>query len=249
MKIIVPIKQIVDPAINVRVKNDGSGIEIKDANKVINPFCAIALEQSVLMKEQGIVDEILVVCIGDDSAQEQLRSALASGADRAILIKNSKILQPINIAKLLFKVVKEENPDLVLIGKQSVDYDNNQTGQMLATLLDWPQVSFASQIIINEKSVVVECEIDDGLETLMINMPAVITVDLRLCEPRFASLPNIIKAKSKSLEIINIESLGVELKEHIEIIDFSIPPSRKSGVMLESIEELINILKNKEKVI
>ncbi len=249
MKILVPIKQVVDPAIHVNINSKGTGIQEQGTNMVINPFCAIALEQAVRLKEQGMASKVVVVSIGDETLNGVLRNTLASGADRAILIKSVEALLPLDIAKLLKQLVEDETPELVLMGKQSVDYDNNQTGQMLAAMLAWPQGTFASEVSVVGKSIIIEREIDDGLQTLSIALPAVITADLRLNAPRFASLPNILKARSSSLDIRKIEDFNYEFKQRLETLEFYLPERRISQEMLESVEDLVNKLRNELKVI
>lgn len=245
MKILVAIKRVVDFNVKIRVKPDGSGVDTANVKMSINPFDEIAVEEAVRLKEKGIAREIVVVSIGADNCQEILRHALALGADRAILIKNESALEPLNIAKLLKAVATQEKPNLVILGKQAIDDDNNQTGQMLAGLLNWPQGTFASKVEISENKAQVTREIDEGLETIEIALPAVITTDLRLNEPRYISLPNIMKAKQKKIEIVNSDSLFSSLSQsrHIEKLNVSLPPARKSGIKVNNIEDLLNKLK------
>lgn len=249
MKILVAVKRVIDPYVKIRVKADGSGVEKQNIKMSMNPFDEIAVEQAVRLLEQNIATEVIVVSIGSETSQETLRSALALGASRAILVSTPKELSSLNIAKILQKIVSDEKPELVLMGKQAIDGDNNQTPQMLAGLLNWPQATFVSGLKIKNDALEAVREIDGGLETLSLNLPAVISVDLRLNEPRYASLPNIMKAKSKPLNVIKLEALGLNLKEHAEILKISAPPTRTGGLKLDSVAELINKLKNEAKVL
>ena len=247
MKVLVPIKRVIDAYVKVRVKSDGSGIE--DNKMSINPFDDISVEEAVRLKEQGVVSEIVLVSIGDNTTQETIRHGLALGADRGIHIETQQSYESLNIAKILVAIVKKEVPQIVLMGKQAIDNDNNQTGQMLAGMLDWPQHTFASEIKLSENQLLVTREVDVGLETLSSELPAVITTDLRLNEPRYASLPNIMKAKRKPIDQIQVDELGLDLKQHSEILSYQIPPSREAGEVLENVDELISRLKNSDKVI
>lgn len=249
MKIMVTVKRVVDYNVKVRVKDDSSGIETANVKMSMNPFCEIAVEEAVRLKEKGIVSEILVVSIGSAQAQETLRTALALGADRAILVKTDDEVQPLAVAKLLKEVVAKEEPEVVLMGKQSIDGDNNQSGQMLAALLDWPQGTFASEVDLVDGKMAVTREIDGGLETLELSLPAVITTDLRLNEPRFASLPNIMKAKRKPLEELSPVDLGVDIAPRTTTIKVEEPAQRKAGIKVDSVAELVEKLKNEAKVI
>lgn len=249
MKILVPVKRVIDAYVTVRVKADKSGVETANVKMSLNPFCEIAVEEAVRIKEAGKATEIIVVTAGIQQAQEQLRTALAMGADRAILIQNDDELQPLAVARLLQKVVEKEQPDMVLMGKQAIDGDNNQTGQMLAALLGWGQATFASKIEVGDGRVSVTREIDGGLETLDVKLPAVVTADLRLNQPRYASLPNIMKAKQKPLEMIAAADLGVDLAPRIKTLEISEPPPRKAGMKVQTIEELVEKLKNEAKVL
>lgn len=249
MKIVVPIKRVIDPYIKVRVKADHSGVETNNVKMTINPFCEIAVEEAVRLKEQGIADEIIVVSAGEKQCQEQLRTALALGADRAIHIDTHNNIEPLIVAKLLAAIVEQEKASLVITGKQSIDTDNNQVAQMLAALLDWPQATFASNISINQQQMEVVREVDGGLMTVTMTLPAVVSTDLRLNEPRFASLPNIMKAKRKSLDTITADSLGVEVTYSQTITEVTPPQARKSGVKVESVSELVDKLRNEAKVI
>ena len=249
MKILVTVKRVVDYNVKVRVKGDNTGIETANVKMSMNPFCEIAVEEAIRLKEKGVVTEIVAVSIGAAQCQETLRTALALGADRAILIKTDDEVQPLAVAKLLKEVVAKESPELVITGKQSIDGDNNQTGQMLAALLDWPQGTFASEIVIADGKAAVTREVDGGLETISIDLPAVVTTDLRLNEPRFASLPNIMKAKRKPLEEMSPADLGVDIAPRVTTLKVESPASRQAGIIVESVEELVDKLKNEAKVI
>ena len=249
MKILVPIKRVVDYNVKVRPMPDNSNVDLNNAKMSVNPFCEIALEEAVRIKEAGNAEEVIAITVGKSESQEQLRTALALGADRAILIETDSLLEPLAISKVLAKVVEQEQPDLVILGKQAIDGDNNQTGQMLAALLDCPQATNASEVILDESSVTVTREIDGGLQTLKLNKPAVVTTDLRLNEPRYASLPNIMKAKKKELTITNISDLAVDVSPRTELLSVELPPSRDAGIVVESVDELIEKLKNEAKVI
>ncbi|WP_367607161.1 electron transfer flavoprotein subunit beta/FixA family protein [Legionella sp. W05-934-2] len=249
MKILVPVKRVIDPYVKIRVKADGSGVETQNIKMTMNPFDEIGVEEAIRLKEAGVADEIVLVSIGDNACQETLRHGLALGADRGILVETKDALPPLNIAKILHKIVSQENPELVLMGKQSIDGDNNQTPQMLAGLLGWPQVTYASVIKMESEQLLVTREIDGGLETLSVNLPAVVSTDLRLNEPRYASLPNIMKAKRKPLDIMQIADLGIDLKKHTQQLIVESPSTRTAGVMLQSVEELVEKLKNEAKVL
>ena len=249
MKALVAIKRVVDYNVKVRPMPDNSNVDLNNAKMSVNPFCEIALEEAVRIKEAGNAEEVIAITVGKSESQEQLRTALALGADRAILIETDSLLEPLAISKVLAKVVEQEQPDLVILGKQAIDGDNNQTGQMLAALLDCPQATNASEVILDESSVTVTREIDGGLQTLKLNKPAVVTTDLRLNEPRYASLPNIMKAKKKELTVTNISDLGVDVSPRTELLSVELPPSRDAGIVVESVDELIEKLKNEAKVI
>ena len=249
MKILVPIKRVVDYNVKVRPKADESDVDLNNVKMAINPFCEIAVEEAVRLKESGSAEEIIAVTVGASNAQEQLRTALALGADKAILIETDLEAQPLAIAKALKSIVEKESPDLVIMGKQAIDGDNNQTGQMLAALLGYPQATFASELKISERKAEVTREVDGGLQTISIDLPAIVTSDLRLNEPRYASLPNIMKAKQKPLEVINAEEIGVDMNPRISTIKVSPPPEREAGIIVESVEELVEKLKNEAKVI
>jgi electron transfer flavoprotein beta subunit len=249
MKILVPIKRVVDYNVKVRPLADNSDVDLNNVKMSVNPFCEIALEEAVRIKESGKATEVIAITVGKTESQEQLRTALALGADRAILVESDDLLEPLALAKTLAKVVDEENPDLIILGKQAIDGDNNQTGQMLASLLDLPQATNASELIIENGSVSVTREIDGGLQTLKLSVPAIVTTDLRLNEPRYASLPNIMKAKKKELKVISLDDLGVDSSPRTEILKVELPEARAAGVMVESVDELVDKLKNEAKVI
>ena len=249
MKVLVPVKRVIDANIKVRVKSDQSGVELNNVKMAMNPFCEIAVEQAIRLKESGLVDEIIVVTVGAAQSQETLRTALAMGADRAILIETEEAPEPLAIAKSLKAVVDREGPGLVILGKQAIDGDNNQTGQMLAALLGWSIGTFISDLVIEESIVKVTREVDGGLEKLELASPAVVTVDLRLNEPRYASLPNIMKAKKKPLDTLSPSDLDVDVTPRTEVVSVVEPPAREAGVRVESAEELVEKLKNEAKVI
>jgi len=249
MKILVAVKRVIDYNVQVRVKEDGTGVATDNVKMSTNPPDDNAVEEAVKIKEAGKAKEVVAVTIGEDKAQETIRKALAVGIDRGIHVKANGIIEPLAVAKILQKVVEKEKPDLVFMGKQAIDDDCNQTGQMLAALLNWPQATFASKIEIKDKSLEVVREVDEGLETIETNIPAIVTCDLRLNEPRYASLPNIMKAKKKPLEQINASDLGVDIKPRIEQIKVEEPPKRKSGIKVSSVAELVQKLKNEAKVI
>ena len=249
MKVIVPIKRVVDYNVKVRPLNDESGVDLNNVKMSINPFCEIAVEEAVRLKEAGSATEIVAVTVGSQASQEQLRTALALGADRAVLLETNDNVEPLGIAKLLSKLCEDEKPDLIILGKQAIDGDNNQTGQMLAALLGFPQATFASELKINDGVATVTREIDGGLQTIAVNLPAIVTTDLRLNEPRYASLPNIMKAKKKELNVIDASSLGIDFVSRLITLKVELPPSRDAGVKVESVEELVDKLKNEAKVI
>ncbi|RMF74386.1 MAG: electron transfer flavoprotein subunit beta/FixA family protein [Alphaproteobacteria bacterium] len=246
MKILVPVKRVVDYNVKVRVKPDGSGVDLNNVKMSMNPFDEIAVEEAIRLKEAGKADEIVVVSIGPAQAQETIRTALAMGADRGILVQyDGEDTEPLEVAKLLKKIVEEEQPGLVILGKQAIDNDANQTGQMLAELLGWPQGTFASKVEIAEdgSTVQVTREIDGGLETVELKLPAVITTDLRLNEPRYASLPNIMKAKRKPIAMKTPADYGVDMTPHLEVLKVEEPPKRQGGIKVESVQELVEKLK------
>ena len=249
MKILVPIKRVVDYNVKVRPKADESGVDLNNVKMAINPFCEIAVEEAVRLKEAGSATEIIAVTVGAENAQDQLRTALALGADRAILVETDLEVEPLGISKVLKAIVEKESPNLIVMGKQAIDGDNNQTGQMLAALMNYPQATFASELKIEGEKAVVTREVDGGLQTISINLPAVVTSDLRLNEPRYASLPNIMKAKQKPLEIIKSDDLGVDLNPRISTLKVSPPPEREAGIIVESVDQLVEKLKNEAKVI
>ncbi|MGB3719114.1 MAG: electron transfer flavoprotein subunit beta [Proteobacteria bacterium] len=251
MKILVPVKRVVDFNVKIRVKPDGSGVELANVKMSMNPFDEIAVEEAIRLKEKGAASEIVVVSIGPSKAQETIRTALAMGADRGILIETDEgaTVEPLAVAKLLKAVVAEEQPGLVILGKQAIDDDCNQTGQMLAALLGWPQATFASKVVIEGDSAFVTREVDGGLETLKLKMPAVVTTDLRLNEPRYASLPNIMKAKKKPLDVKRAADFGVDLAPRLKVLKTAEPPARKAGVKVSSVAELVEKLRTEAGVI
>ena len=249
MKIIVPIKRVVDYNVKVRPLSDQSDVDLNNVKMAMNPFCEIAIEEAVRLKEAGTASEVIAVTVGTSASQEQLRTALALGADRAILIETEALLEPLAISKALSKVIEREAPQLIILGKQAIDGDNNQTGQMLAALLNYSQATFASEISIDGDSASVTREIDGGLQTIKVSLPAIVTTDLRLNEPRYASLPNIMKAKKKEMDVQPIDSLGVDIAPRLELISVEPPATRAEGIKVESVEELVSKLKNEAKVI
>ena len=249
MKILVAVKRVIDYNVQIRVKEDNSGIVTDNVKMSTNPPDDNAIEEAVKIKEAGKATEIVAITIGDDKAQETVRKALAVGADRGIHVKADGIIEPLTVSKILKAVVEKEKPDLVFMGKQAIDDDCNQTGQMLAALLNWPQATFASKIDVKDKSLEVTREVDEGLETIEVNIPAIVTCDLRLNEPRYASLPNIMKAKKKPLDQMSATDLGVDTKPRIEQIKVEEPPKRKAGIKVANVAELVNKLKNEAKVI
>lgn len=249
MKILVPIKRVVDYNVKVRPMSDGSNVDLNNVKMAVNPFCEIALEEAVRLKESGQASEVIAVSVGKTESQEQLRTALALGADRATLVETDSLLEPLAIAKVLQKIVDDEKADLIILGKQAIDGDNNQTGQMLAAMLDYPQATNASEVKIDGSSVEVTREIDGGLQTLKLNLPAIVTTDLRLNEPRYASLPNIMKAKKKPIEEIAASDLGVDVSPRLEQLKVEEPPKRKAGIKVANVAELVQKLKNEAKVI
>ncbi|MAA91974.1 MAG: electron transfer flavoprotein subunit beta [Gammaproteobacteria bacterium] len=249
MKILIPIKRVNDYNVKVRPNQANTDVDLSSVKMAMNPFCEIAVEEAIRLKEAGKADEIVVVTIGDDKHQEQLRTALALGADRAILVKTGVSVQPLGVAKVLAKIYEAEKPNLIIMGKVGIDGDHNQTGQMFAALTGLPQATFASEVNVDGDRVEVTREIDGGLETLTAEMPAVVTTDLRLNEPRYASLPNIMKAKRKPLEEIDIESLGIPLDSKVNTLKVESPPDRQEGVKVETVDQLVDKLKNEAKVI
>jgi electron transfer flavoprotein beta subunit len=249
MKILVAVKRVIDYNVQIRVKEDGSGVNTDNVKMSTNPPDDNAIEEAVKLKESGKAKEIVAVTVGEEKAQETVRKALAVGADRGIHVKSDSYIEPLGVAKILKKIVEKEKPDLVFLGKQAIDDDCNQTGQMLAALLSWPQGTFASKIEHKNKVIEVTREVDEGLETIEINLPAIITCDLRLNEPRFASLPNIMKAKKKPIEQLNAKDLSVDISNRIQQIKVEEPPKRKAGIKVASVAELVSKLKNEAKVI
>jgi electron transfer flavoprotein beta subunit len=243
MKVLVPVKRVVDYNVKIRVRPDGSGVELANVKMSMNPFDEIAVEEAIRMKEQGKATEIVAVSIGPQQAQETIRTALAMGADRGILVKTDQAIEPLAVAKILRKVVENESPQLVILGKQAIDDDSNQTGQMLAALLGWPQGTFAYRIAVGDGSVDVTREVDGGLQTVSLKLPAIVTTDLRLNEPRYASLPNIMKAKKKPLDETSPEALGVEVAPRLKVLKTVEPGGRKAGVKVASAAELVHKLK------
>jgi electron transfer flavoprotein beta subunit len=249
MKIVVPVKRVVDFNVKVRVKSDGSGVDLANVKMSMNPFDEIAVEEAIRIKERGEAREVVAVSIGPVKAQDTLRTALAMGADRAILVKTDAVVEPLAVAKLLKRVVEDEGADLVIMGKQAIDDDCNQSGQMLAGLLGWPQGTFASKIELADSKVRVVREIDGGLETLLLSRPAVVTTDLRLNEPRYASLPNIMKAKKKPIEETTPEALGVDIAPRLKVVQVAEPKVREAGIKVDSVAVLIDKLKNEAGVL
>ncbi len=249
MRVLVPVKRVVDYNVKIRVKADQSGVDITGAKMSMNPFDEIATEEAIRLKERGVASEIVAVSMGEAKCQETLRTALAMGADRAILVETTAELQPLAVAKLLKAIVAREEPGLVLMGKQAIDDDSNQTAQMLAGLLGWPQATFASRIEIADGAATVAREVDEGIETIRVRLPAVVSVDLRLNEPRYASLPNIMKAKKKPLDVLTPEALGVDPAPRLDYLRVEEPPKRKAGVKVGSVQELVAKLKSEAGVI
>lgn len=249
MKVLVPVKRVVDAYVSIRVKSDGSGVDTDNVKMSLNPFCEIALEEAMRLKEAGTASEVILVSVGSPEIETVMRSGLAMGADRAIRVDTTNDLEPLAIAKILKYVVEQEEPGLVITGKQSIDGDNNQTGQMLSALLGWPQATFASELKVDGDNTQVTREIDGGLETIAVALPAVITTDLRLNEPRYPTLPNIMKSKKKPLDVIAVGDTGVDPTRRTTITNVSPPPERAAGIMVGSVAELIDKLKNEAKVI
>ena len=249
MKVLVPIKRVIDYNVKARVKPDQTGIDLANVKMSMNPFCEIAIEEAVRQKEKGAATEVVAVSVGPTQAQETLRTALAMGADRAILIQTDQDLEPLAVAKVLKAVIAEENPDVVIMGKQAIDGDNNATGQMLSTLLDWPQATFASELVVEGGKAKVTREVDGGLQTLEVNLPAVVTADLRLNEPRYASLPNIMKAKKKPLDVKELASLGVDTAPRLKVVKVTEPAKRAGGVKVETAQDLVSKLKTEAGVL
>ncbi|MCG8354313.1 MAG: electron transfer flavoprotein subunit beta/FixA family protein [Kiloniellales bacterium] len=250
MKVLIPVKRVIDANVKVRVKADQSGVETTNVKMAMNPFCEIAVEEAVRLRERGEASELIAVSVGVQQSQETIRTALAMGADRGILVQSDAVLQPLTVAKMLKAIVERESPDIVILGKQAIDGDNNQTGQMLAALLGWAQGTFAAQLEKGENGHLSGTrEVDGGLETLSLKMPVIITTDLRLNEPRYASLPNIMKAKKKPIETLSPDDLGVDVTSKLSVLKVTEPESRKAGVRVADVAELVEKLKNEAKVI
>ncbi len=249
MKVLVAVKRVVDYNVKVRPKSDGSDVDLANVKMSINPFCEIAVEEAVRLAEKGIANEVVAVSVGSQQSQEQLRTALALGADRAILVETDAALEPLAIAKCLKAVCDSESPDLILVGKQAIDGDNNQTGQMLAALLGCSQATFASELTLEDGKATVVREVDGGLQTVALRLPAIVTSDLRLNEPRYASLPNIMKAKRKPLDVTNPADLGVDVASRVKLLGVELPAERQAGIKVEDVASLVDKLKNEAKVI
>jgi len=249
MKVLVPVKRVVDYNVKVRVKSDGSGVDIANVKMSMNPFDEIALEEATRLKESGKVTEVVAVTCGVAQAQETLRTGMAIGADRGILVETNPDIEPLGVAKVLKALADKEQPQLIILGKQAIDDDCNQTGQMLAALLGWPQATFASKVTIEDGKATVTREVDGGLETVALQLPAIVTTDLRLNEPRYVTLPNIMKAKKKPLETVKPADLGVDVAPRLKTLKVSEPPKRSAGIVVKSVEELVSKLKNEAKVI
>ena len=249
MKILVAVKRVVDYNVKIRVKSDGSGVDLANVKMSMNPFDEIAVEEAVRLKEAGIATEVVVVSAGVTQCQETLRTALAIGADRAILVESEADLQPLAVAKILKALSEKESAQIIILGKQAIDDDSNQTGQMLASLLDVPQATFASKVVVADGKVTVTREVDGGLETIALSLPAVITTDLRLNEPRYVTLPNIMKAKKKTIDIVKPEDLGVDITPRLKTLKVEDPPKRSAGVLVADVAALVDKLKNEAKVI
>ena len=249
MKVLVPVKRVVDYNVKVRVKSDKSGVELDNVKMSMNPFDEIAVEEALRLREKGIATEVIAISIGPTQVQETIRNALAMGADSGIFIEATNNLEPLNIAKIISSVAKKESIDLMILGKQAIDDDMNATGQMIAALLGWPQATFASKVEISDKKAVVSREVDGGIENIEVALPAVISTDLRLNEPRYASLPNIMKAKKKPINQIQVDELNLKIEQRLDILKVEEPTKRQSGIMLKTVEELVDKLKNEAKVI
>ncbi len=249
MKVLVAVKRVVDYNVKVRVKSDQSGVDLANVKMAMNPFCEIAVEEAVRLKEKGLADEVVVVSMGPKACQEQIRTALALGADRGIQVETDEVLESLAVAKLLAKIVEQEQPGLVILGKQSIDSDNNQTGQMLGALTGMAQGTFASDVDLGDGVVAVTREIDGGLQTVSLKLPAIVTTDLRLNEPRYASLPNIMKAKRKPLDVKTPADFGVDITSRLKTLKVAPPAQRQAGIKVESVEQLVDKLKNEAKVI
>ena len=249
MKVLVPVKRVVDYNVKVRVKSDNSGVELDNVKMSMNPFDEIAVEEALRLKEKGIATEVIAISIGSTEVQETIRNALAMGADSGIFVEATNNLEPLNIAKIISSIAKKENIHLLILGKQAIDDDMNATGQMIAALLGWPQATFASKIDISDEKAIVSREVDGGIENIEVSLPAVISTDLRLNEPRYASLPNIMKAKKKPINQIQVDELNLKIEQRLEILRVEEPAKRQSGIMLKTVDELVDKLKNEAKVI
>jgi electron transfer flavoprotein beta subunit len=249
LKVLVPVKRVVDYNVKVRVKSDNSGVELDNVKMSMNPFDEIAVEEALRLKEKGIATEVIAISIGSTQVQETIRNALAMGADSGIFVEAINNLEPLNIAKIISSIAKKENIHLLILGKQAIDDDMNATGQMIAALLGWPQATFASKIDISNEKAIVSREVDGGIENIEVSLPAVISTDLRLNEPRYASLPNIMKAKKKPINQIQVDELNLKIEQRLEILRVEEPDKRQSGIMLKTVDELVDKLKNEAKVI
>ena len=249
MKVLVPVKRVVDYNVKVRVKSDNSGVELDNVKMSMNPFDEIAVEEALRLKEKGIATEVIAISIGSTQVQETIRNALAMGADSGIFVEATNNLEPLNIAKIISSIAKKENIHLLILGKQAIDDDMNATGQMIAALLGWPQATFASKIDVSNEKAIVSREVDGGIENIEVSLPAVISTDLRLNEPRYASLPNIMKAKKKPINQIQVDELNLKIEQRLEILRVEEPAKRQSGIMLKTVDELVDKLKNEAKVI
>ena len=249
MKVLVPVKRVVDYNVKVRVKSDNSGVELDNVKMSMNPFDEIAVEEALRLKEKGMVEEVIAISIGSSQVQETIRNALAMGADSGIFVETNELLEPLNIAKSISSIATRENFGLIILGKQAIDDDMNATGQMTAALLGWAQATFASKVEVKENKAIVSREVDGGIENIEVNLPAIISTDLRLNEPRYASLPNIMKAKKKPIQQVSIEDLNIKIENRLNILKVEEPNKRQSGVMLKTVDELVDKLKNEAKVI
>ena len=249
LKVLVPVKRVVDYNVKVRVKSDNSGVELDNVKMSMNPFDEIAVEEALRLKEKGMVEEVIAISIGSSQVQETIRNALAMGADSGIFVETNELLEPLNIAKIISSIATRENFGLIILGKQAIDDDMNATGQMTAALLGWAQATFASKVEVKENKAIVSREVDGGIENIEVNLPAIISTDLRLNEPRYASLPNIMKAKKKPIQQVSIEDLNIKIENRLNILKVEEPIKRQSGVMLKTVDELVDKLKNEAKVI
>ena len=249
MKILVPVKRVVDYNVKVRVKNDNSGVELDNVKMSMNPFDEIAVEEALRLKEKGVATEVIAISIGATQVQETIRNALAMGADSGIFVEVNDHLEPLSVAKIIASVAKKENVDLIILGKQAIDDDMNATGQMVSAMLGWPQATFASKVEVTDKTIKVSREVDGGTENIEVTIPAIITTDLRLNEPRYASLPNIMKAKKKPINEVKIDDLKIDIKQRLSILKVEEPDKRESGIMVKTVEELVEKLQNEAKVI